>query len=75
MKDSCSRSLLAIAVEVESTEAIIKQHIMDAATNGDYAEVVRIVTRWQTMPVADVLVGTSGDTSNKPRPRPLDSGG
>lgn len=48
-------ALLDAAAEVERHEAAIKQVILDAAKSGDCARVIDIVTRWQSMPAAEVL--------------------
>ena len=50
-----ANALLAAAAEVERDEAAIKAAIIAAATSGDCAGVIDIVTRWQSMPAGEVL--------------------
>ncbi len=50
-----ANALLDAAAEVERHEAAIKQAVLDAARAGDCARVIDILTRWQSMPAAEVL--------------------
>jgi hypothetical protein len=50
-----AKFVLAAAAETEAAETEIKQAILDAATAGDCARVIDIVTRWQRLPASEVL--------------------
>jgi len=50
-----SRSILDMAAEVEHAERDIKAALLAAIQAGDSAGAERIVTRWITLPAAEVL--------------------
>lgn len=50
-----ARSVLALAAQVEAAELDIKRAILAAARTGDSARVELIVSRWLTLPAAQVL--------------------
>lgn len=50
-----ARAILDMAAEVEAAEIRIKQAVLEAARAGDAPRIVEIVTRWMSMPAAEVL--------------------
>lgn len=52
---SLARSLLDLAAEVEAAERSIKAALLAAIKAGDSAAAERIITRWLTLPPAEVL--------------------
>lgn len=52
-----ANALLDAAAEVERDETTIRAAIIAAATAGDCTKIITIVTRWQSMPAAEVLKG------------------
>lgn len=57
-----ARAVLDAAAEVEAAEAAIKNAILDAAAREDCDRVAQIVTRWLSMPAAEVLGPQAGSS-------------
>ena len=53
--DPFARAALAAAAQVEADEHCIKEAILTAARAGDCARVIDIITKWMSMPAAEVL--------------------
>lgn len=53
--DMFVRTLLDTTADVERAETAIKAEILRAARAGDSERVVAVVTRWNSLPVSEVL--------------------
>ncbi len=61
-------AVLAAAADLERDELAIKQRIIERARAGDCAGVERLVTRWLSVPVAEVLLGGVSESDSSPAP-------
>lgn len=50
-----ARTLLDTAAQMDAAEHAIRSAIADAAMRGDLEAVLRIVKRWESVPLAEVL--------------------